>query len=97
MVEFKNKQIHLSVGTAVVIMIFISGLIYSSSVRLNTIENSVISSKEDIIKNAVDIATNKENQVKINVANAEIKTKLASIEATLIEIKQAIAKQNLTK
>ena len=89
--EIKDRKINLSVGTAVSISLFMVAVIYASTVRISKIENTIANCYEQIQKNTKDIAENRNNQRQIDISNAEIKTKLVSIEATLLEIKQTLA------
>jgi hypothetical protein len=91
MKELKDRQITLSIGTASVLVVFMAGVIYSSSIRINNIENTLNLCKETMVKNAQDIDSTQKVLQQNDVTNAEIKTKLANIEATLLEIKQQLS------
>jgi hypothetical protein len=91
MKELKDRQITLSIGTASVLVVFMAGVIYSSSIRINNIENTLNLCKETMVKNAQDIDSTQKVLQQNDVTNAEIKTKLVNIEATLLEIKQQLS------
>jgi septal ring factor EnvC (AmiA/AmiB activator) len=91
MKELKDRQITLSIGTASVLVVFMAGVIYSSSIRINNIENTLNLCKDTMVKNAQDIDSTQKVLQQNDVTNAEIKTKLVNIEATLQEIKQQLS------
>lgn len=92
--EIKNKEFKISVGTAITVVVSIIGFIYYASIRINTIENTLNQCKEVQLSNTEKITFNSRAIQEADLTTTEIRTKLASIEATLIEIKQSLIRHS---
>ena len=87
MEALKDKKLQITIGTAIVTVVAVVGFTLNIGTRFERVEASIrhLNGKTDLYEERYDVVIVKQGDAAI--LNAEIRTKLDSIETAILEIK----------